>query len=143
MTPEQRARRKAFFATLSPEKIAKIKADASAQKKLERMGRKLLDKHGLKRWKFQIAIDDEPGFWESRTDGYQLHGQCQHSTKTILLHYDLIFKPRDAKHVILHEIAHVLVRRRYGKNGDDDHGPEVVQDRKKTRLSHMVHGRAI
>lgn len=127
LSPEQRAARKTFLAALTPEQRAAAKANAAAYKKLTAMGRKLLDKHVLKSWKFCIAMDDEPGFFEQRSDGYQLHGQCCHSEKSITVHYNLRLKPRDAKQVILHEIAHVLVRRRYGKNGDDDHGPRFTK----------------
>ena len=121
MSKSQKSRYEAYWAALSPEQKAKVKADVAAYKSLRRMGRRLLDKHGLKRWEFQIAIDDEPGFF---APGAQLHGQCSHSEKIITLHHELTRRPRDAKQVILHEIAHILTRRRYGKNGDDDHGPK-------------------
>jgi hypothetical protein len=112
----------ADWLSLSPEMRARI----TAYQKLDRMGRKLLDSHGLNRWRFCIAMDGEMISRDpaGSTDpaGSDAFGQCQHDRKLIAIHGKLVDSPRVAKQVILHEIAHVLVRRRYGKNGDDNHG---------------------
>lgn len=87
----------------------------AAHKKLNLMGRKLLDQHGLKRWRFVLTEDmSEPYFGPAQFENrFRRMAQCRHTEKTIYADLSLIDLPwRDQRDAILHEVAHALLGHR-------------------------------
>lgn len=118
MTPEHQA----YWAALSPEQRAKAKACAAAYKKLIRTGRRLLDQHGLKRWRFEVDALSEDYYGPisdvERENGIERWAQCRYSKKTIYVDVLVAEWPwRKQRDTILHEVAHALAGHKAG------HGP--------------------
>jgi hypothetical protein len=75
------------------------------------LGRKLLDKHGLIDWKFDVVNLRNASMFGPRCEGYM--GCCDDPTRTIYI--DWHASQRTVRQTILHEIAHALTP-------GDDHG---------------------
>jgi len=80
------------------------------------LGRKLLDKHGLADWKFDVVNLQNTAMFGARALSDRWMGYCSWSTKTIYV--DWHPRQNTVRQTILHEIAHALTP------GDHDHGRE-------------------